>query len=254
MKPEDRRRRRRVWPAVGACCAAYAALLAALAFGAGRSCDGRGAAAVLLFTEPALMAGAVVCLASAASRRGLRVVGLLAAVLAGLAAMAILSAAVVWLAARGAYGVGVVLCAQLVFVAFGLLLAGLLVALRRAGGEPLAAQLVTLCVAAALVGTVFYADPIVEGRGSPEARRRVIRAALAVNPLTAVSGSLLEVDLMRRRVMYDKISVIGRWYQVPYPRWWTTACGYGVAAVALFGAAALFEAFARRRRKEGAAV
>ena len=130
------------------------------------------------------------------------------------------------------------LAAQLVVFSFALLMGMIFAFVRCWGAELLLAQLVCLFVACVLVGTVFYADPIIEAQKTPEARSRVITVALALNPITAVSRSLLGVDLLRRPVMYDRISVIGRWYQTPYGTWWKTACGYLAASVVMMAGAA----------------
>ena len=91
------------------------------------------------------------------------------------------------------------------------------------------------------MGTVFYADPIIEVQKSQEARGTVMRVILASNPLTAISWSLLEFDLMRQQLMYDRFSGIGREYgepghRVSYPDWWRTSGAYLlVSLVVLFG-------------------
>jgi hypothetical protein len=134
----------------------------------------------------------------------------------------------------GATGVAGALLAQLVIVAFCGLLASVFALVRCSGSELLFAQLVSIFVACVLLGTVFYADPLIEAEQSPESRSAVIHAALAVNPVTVISGSLLEFDLMRRPVMYGRISVIQR-YQFSYPRdWWEVLAGYAAVSFVLF--------------------
>jgi len=132
------------------------------------------------------------------------------------------------------------LIAQLVILSFCLLLGAVFALVRCSGSELLFAQLVAILVASMLLGTVFYADPIVESQKSPEARSTVISLALAANPITAISGALPNFDLMRREMMYSRISVIGRFYPANYPEWWRTALGYMVtASVILLGAGVL---------------
>lgn len=218
----------------------YVASLVVLTAVAAAHSHGRTPTAVVVFAEFGLVAAFVAFVGGLHDPRKMGVGRFLVrllllcagAALAGGAVLAVASAAGVATALAGG------LAAQLVVFSFALLMGMIFAFVRCWGAELLLAQLVCLFVACVLVGTVFYADPIIEAQKTPEARSRVITVALALNPITAVSRSLLGVDLLRRPVMYDRISVIGRWYQTPYGTWWKTACGYLAASVVMMAGAA----------------
>ena len=228
-------RRAAIWLAV------YFVSFGSFAFFASLYCDGRGLMATLVFVECAVLAAVIALFAAKSDPRQLGIRRFILRLSVFCVSALLLSSAVLtaaW-AVWGAEPLVGGLAAQLVILSFCLLL-GAIFALARCGGtEPLFAQCVCWFVACVLMGTVFYADPIVEAQPSPKARSVAIRAALAVNPITAISWSLLEYDLMRRQIMYDRISVIGRWYRTPYPQWWATACGYVALSVVILAGAGL---------------
>ncbi|MFO7897564.1 MAG: hypothetical protein R6V58_00715 [Planctomycetota bacterium] len=224
--------------------AAYAVIFSALAWLAAVRCPRPARALVLMFAECSLLSVAAIGLAASADPAGLAacfrrvVVGLLPLAAVSVA-LSVAAGVAPWTALAGA---------QVVIVAFCVLLAAVFLWVRCVGGEPFPAQFVTVMAGAGLMGTVFYANPLVERDQSPEARGRVIRVVLAVNPMAAISYSLLRFDMMRRQLMYDRISVIARWYRVTYPAWWQTACGYAAAAGLLAGAAGVCHRFRLRLR------
>lgn len=231
----------------------------AFAFIASRHCTGRSLMATLTFVECAVLGGVVAMFAVNYDPRELRISGFLARLLAVCVCTQLLGSAILALAAA-AWGGGPLaggLAAQVVILAFCVLLGSIFAFVRCSGSELLFAQLVTIFAACALIGTVFYADPIVEVQKSPEARSMAIRVILGSNPLTAISWSLLEFDLMRRQLMYDRISVIGGHYGEPghtvsYPEWWRTAGAYLiVSAVMLAGGGILRRHRIARLRRAG---
>ncbi len=230
------------------------------AFVASRHCRGRGLMATLTFVECAAMAAVAAMFAVNSDPRRVGVRGFVVRLVFVCALTQILASGVLivawwqWDAAPLAGG----LAAQLVILAFCVVLGSVFSFVRCSGSELLFAQLVTIFVACAMMGTVFYADPIVEAQKSPEARSMVIRGILATNPLTAISWSLLEFDLMRRQLMYDRISVIGGSYGEPghnvsYPTWWGTAGAYVIVAFVLFVGGAILRRhrIMRLRRSAG---
>ncbi len=222
--------------------AVYLIVFAAFAFVASRHCAGRGLMATLTFVECAVLAAGVAlfCVKFDPRRFGVR---LFVAALSAVCVLTLLAGVLVLVAAWALWGAAPLiggLAAQLVIFSFCMLLAAVFALVRCSGSELLFAQLVCILVACVLMGTVFYADPIIEAQGSSEAKRMVIRAALTINPITAISGSLLGFDMMREQIMYDRISVIARWYKVPYPEWWQAMCGYlALSVVVLSGAGVL---------------
>jgi hypothetical protein len=230
------------WRKAGFWSAAYLVAFGAFAGIASLGCRGESLTASLTFVECAALAAAVPLFAVRRDPRRFGVLGFLWRIAAIVLGAIVISSAVMLVAraALAAEAVGGALIAQGVIFAFCLLLASVFAVVRCSGSGLLFAQLVAIFVACALLGTVFYADPIIEAQRSSEARGTVIHAALAVNPVTAISGSLLHFDLMRRTVMYGRISVIGQWYPFDYPDWWTVLAGYaGVSVVLLSGAALL---------------
>ena len=223
------------------CLLAFPVAFGAFAYLASRHMGGRSLMAALVFLEcaAAALVSAVAFVDFEPRKLGVwgflfRVAAACAAVVAGGFAVLVL-AAVLWGAEPLAGG----LLAQVVVISFCLLLGAVYALVRRAGAEPFLSQLVSIFVGCVLMGTVFYADPVVEAQSSPERRSLAIRAVLAANPMTAISWSLLRFDLMRRQIMYDRISVIGRFYRTEYPPWWKTAAGYVIASAVLLGAASL---------------
>ena len=227
---------------IGLFLAAYFLLFGAFGLVASRQSNGRGLMATLTFVECAALAVVTALFSVSFDPRelGVRRAVLRVLCVCGLTELAsVVVLGVAWLAWGAAPFVGG-LAAQLVILAFCLLLASVFALIRCSGSELLVAQLVSIFVACALMGTIFYADPLVEAQRSPEARSMMITGILATNPITAISWSLLEFDLMRQQLMYDSISVIGRWYRTPYPKWWSTTLVYtAVSAVTLVGAGLL---------------
>ncbi len=219
--------------------AAYLVGYAGFAVIASQSCAGPGLMPVLVFAECAVLACGTALVAARFDPQRLGVWRFAARVAAVCGGAALVSALVlIGAAMAGAKPLVGGLLAQVVIFAFCLLLAAVFAFVRCIGAEPMAAQFVSLVMACALVGTVFYADPIVETEMPPATRSRVINAVLAPNPIMAITWSLLRFDLLHRQVMYDRISVIGRFYAYEYPQWWTVSCGYIVcAALLLCGAA-----------------
>jgi len=244
---QEQKRAAGLWR-LGVWLAVYLVAFGVFAFIASRHCTGLRLMVLLVFTETAALAAFGVFAAAAFDPTTCGVGGCLRRFAGTAAAMVAVSAATLTVAAVawGAAGLGAALLAQIVVVCFLLLLASVFCLIRRLGSELLTAQLVSLMVAAALLGTVFYIDPAVEAAEDSDTRAVVVRATLASNPLTAVSWSLFRFDLMRARVMYDRVSVIGRYYRTPYPAWWQTAEGYACVFAALFGASVL----AGRRRRQ----
>ncbi len=242
----------RVWRAA-VWLAAYLIGYAGFAVAASQWCAGRGLMAVLVFAECAVLACGTVLVAAWLDPKRLGVWRFIARAAAACGGAVVVSAAVIAGAAlAGAEPLGGGLLAQVVVLAFCLLLAAAFALVRCIGAEPMAAQFVSLLVACALVGTVFYADPLVETEMPPETRSRVINAVLAPNPIMAITWSLLRFDLLHRQVMYDRISVIGRFYAYEYPRWWAVSCGYLVcAALMLLGAARFRRCVPARRGASG---
>jgi hypothetical protein len=204
---------------------------------AAQHCEGRGLMAALTFVECALAAVLVSLVAPGIDAARVGVVPFLWR-FAGICAAALALSAVVIVISRvaaGAVPLSGGLLAQLVIFTFCILLGSVFALVRCSGSELFFAQLVTVFVACALLGTVFYADPVIEARQDPETRSVVIGAVLSANPVMAISGSLLRHDLLRQELMYGKISVIAS-YRVSYPEWWKTSIEYLVlSAVMLAG-------------------
>jgi hypothetical protein len=230
------------WWKVGLGLAVYLAGFAVFARCAAMHCSGRSLMAVLAFIECALMAVVVAVFVVDRDPREIGLLRLLALSMA-ICGVAVILSSLVLVLAWAVWGAGPLagaLVAQGVILSFAALLVSVFCLVRCSGSELLFAQLVLIFVACALLGTVFYADPLIEANWDPQQRGSVIRLVLAASPVTAISWSLLEFDLVRQQLMYDHVSVIGRWYQSTYPDWWQTVVGYLlVFAVFMVGAALL---------------
>jgi len=235
--------------------AAYLLAFAVFAVVASARSTGNSLMAALTFVECAVIAGAVALFAVYVDPRD-RGLGPFLLRMGAVCGLTVLTSSLVlagaWLLAGAGPIIGGLL-AQLVIVAFGFLLASVFAIIRCLGAEPLFAQLVSILVACALMGTVFYANPIIEADWSSGTRSTIIHATLAVNPVTAISSSLLGLDLMRStrgQLMYDRISVLGG-YLRGYPPWWETLCGHvGAALLVLAGAGLSRRRYLSRRAYE----
>ena len=258
---ESREAGLQLWPIV-VWLAVFVAGFGIFAFIASRdSGGGSSLMATLTFVECAVLAGVVAMFAVDCDPRELGVRGFVVRLLVPCVATQLLASGVLTIAhfAWRASPLGGALAAQLVILAFCLLLGSVFSFIRCSGSELFFAQLVSIFTACALMGTVFYADPIIEVQKSPEARSRVMRAILATNPLTAISWSLLAFDVMRSghaTLMYD-VTVMGHRYNEPgrsvsYPDWWRTARAYVVVSlVMLFGGGILRRHRIMRLRRSG---
>jgi hypothetical protein len=231
---------RTVWRA-GIALVVYLVAFAVFAWFASRHCPGSGLTTALVFVECALGAVLLGVFVVELDPRRLGVVRFAAGIGGLLAGLAVASALVL-VAARllwGAVPLVGALYAQVVIVSFCVLLASVFALVRCSGSELFFAQLVCIFVACVLMGTVFYADPVIESQGTAGGKRIAIAVVLATNPLGAISDAL-EFGWMHEDLMYRRFSVIGRWYYPSYPEWWGTASGYlAVSAVLLVGAGLL---------------
>ncbi len=103
---------------------------------------------------------------------------------------------------------------QLILVAFAALLWALGAAARTLGATPPWPQLIASAVGLAMVGDVFFANPIIETVG-PGLRLAAVAFALWANPWLAAAGSILEADPVRTAALY-RFSVIPE-YAFRYP-------------------------------------
>jgi len=103
---------------------------------------------------------------------------------------------------------------QVVLAAFAALVWALAAGAQTLGATPPWPQLVASAVALAMVGDVFFANPIVETCG-PAVRLSAVALALWANPWLAAAGSILEADPVRTAALY-RFSVIPE-YAFRYP-------------------------------------
>ena len=142
---------------------------------------------------------------------------------APLAAVAGIGLAACWLGSRGGVALVRLAWCQVFLLSFAALLvavASLALSLRL---RPTTAQLVATLLALAMVGSIFCANPLIEGTRSPAARTATIQAVLWANPWLIVGGTILDADPVRARRLYSW-SVIS-YYSFRYP-----ASGQGGAA------------------------
>jgi len=103
---------------------------------------------------------------------------------------------------------------QLVLLAFAALAWAIATAAQTLGARPPWPHLIASGVALAMVGDVFFANPMIETVG-PGLRLAVITFALWANPWLAAAGSILEADPVRTAALY-RFSVIPE-YAFRYP-------------------------------------
>jgi len=110
---------------------------------------------------------------------------------------------------RGATTAGDLIGPHLFLLSFAAVLWALWTCAWRAGLRPTTAQLVATAVGLAMVGNVFYANPLVEATGTPAARSAVIQTTLWTNPWLIAGGSILHADPLRAERLYA-------WSVIPY--------------------------------------
>lgn len=128
------------------------------------------------------------------------------------------------------------LLAQVVVLAFSLLIAAVTWYVSSLSGELFWAQFVSLIIAILMVGSLFYGNSLITGHTTPAGRHAAVNTIIYVNPLMAVSQSLLGFDLLRWQMMYDRFCVIGGHYKYIYPVWWKVSLVYVAAAGLIFAA------------------
>ena len=180
----------------------------------------------LLAVEAVAIAVTVPLLAARAADRSWarRLVALLVPVLGtGLAAFIVIVAAT-----RGAVSPLALALAQLFLLGFAFLLSAVVSLVAACGARPATAQFAATFLALAMLGSVFFANALVEAAEGESAKMSVIHAVLWTNPWLIVGGSILEADPLRSENLYSWSVII--YYGFRYP---ASALG-GPAARAAF--------------------
>jgi len=165
------------------------------------------------------------------------------------AAIAGISFAACWLGTRGGVSLARLAWCQVFLLSFAALLVAVASLALRLRLRPTTAQLVATLLALAMVGSIFCANPLIEGTRSPAARTATIHAVLWANPWLIAGGTILDADPVRARRLYSW-SVIS-YYSFRYPASgqggaaWVTAAYAAVSLAA--GALAALLAWLRRR-------
>jgi len=143
---------------------------------------------------------------------------------------------------------------QAFLLSFAALLVGLTALCACAGFGSTSAQLAATLVALAMLGNVFYANPLIEAAPTPAIRVATIQTVLWTNPWLLAGGTILEADPVRAKRLYSW-SVIS-YYSFSYPvSDLGSVRGPAVATSAYFAAAlvlavlARLVVWARRRRR-----
>ena len=121
---------------------------------------------------------------------------------------------------------------QLPAAGFAALVWAIATATRRCGARAPLPQVVASFVAIAMVGNVFFANPLVEAFGPGEAKLVAVALVLWTNPWLAAAGSVLEADPLRSAALY-RFSVIPE-YGFRYPA--STLSSAGVRALVVAAA------------------
>ena len=111
------------------------------------------------------------------------------------------------LAVAAVYGIGVAL---VLFVAYE--------SFRNLRANPVLAQVLAAVLWALLLGTVYYANPIVEAAPDRETRHLWTTLLVGANPPLMLAHHALDVDLLRRPLLYSVVSVIPE-FGYRYPGW-----------------------------------
>lgn len=214
-----------VFAAASLAVAAVAAFLIASAAGR-RGASGERAAAAFLVVQAVVLALGAPLLHSTLRREapGGR------AALGGLAFGVFFAAACVLLSRwASALDWGRLAGAQAVMFGFAALAWSLSAAATRCGAREPTAQVAATAVALAMVGNVFFANPLIEAFGAGGAKLAAVAITVWTNPWLAAAGSIIEADPLRSEALY-RFSVIP-YYAFRYPA--ASLGGVGLRAVLL---------------------
>jgi hypothetical protein len=102
-------------------------------------------------------------------------------------------------------------------------------------------QLVISLLVGLMMGTVFYANPIIElVRQNLVLRQLVIKMVMVVNPMLVIAGNFFSHDILRGRQLYY-LSDIGPFYPYTYPAWGSVLAGYVIISLVAIGLGYLFK-------------
>jgi len=134
---------------------------------------------------------------------------------------------------------------------FATVLIGVGALARRLGARACTGQAAAYAAAALMLGTVFYANPVIAStRG--RAKVAVVQAAVVANPMVCVAGAAVDYDIMlsrRTSASFYNQSLIGPDHLYRYPRWWRAAAGYCVVGIVFL--AVSFIGSAKTRKVSG---
>lgn len=171
-----------------------------------------------------------------------------------------LAAFVVILAAtRGAVSPLALALAQVFLLGFAFLLSAVVSLIAACGARRATAQFVATGLALAMLGSVFFANALVEAAEGESAKMSVINTVLWTNPWLIVGGSILEADPLRSENLYSWSVIIYYGFQYPAAALGSPAARAAVATLVYGIAGLLLEALGwlalriRRSRKAHAA-
>lgn len=128
----------------------------------------------------------------------------------------------VFLTSLGLFGTprpGVAVQGVVFLFSFSILISGITIGLQGIGVALFPARWTSTVIGLLLVGSFVYLSPLADHfYNRPELRQIIIGFATQVNPVLAMSGGILEQDLLRGAFLYEHLS-IGRYYSYRVPSW-----------------------------------
>lgn len=116
----------------------------------------------------------------------------------------------------------------LFLTSFSFLLTGLMVGVQGVGTSRFLARWTSTLIGLLLAGSFIYLSPFADHfYDRPQLRNAIIALATQCNPVLAMSGGILEQDLLRGAFLYEHLS-IGRYYSYSAPSWITVGLVYTV--------------------------
>lgn len=117
----------------------------------------------------------------------------------------------------------------LFLIIYGLMIGSLCLLLVSLGVSGNLMQVIVTLITFLMLGTVFYANPLIESAPSNQIRQAIVQWSINLNPILIIAGTVFNYDIMLSPLMY-RISLI-QYYPHYYPEWWNFIAAYLVVGV-----------------------
>lgn len=118
-------------------------------------------------------------------------------------------------------------------IGYGLMLTSLCLLMMSSAVSSNLTQVIVTALAFLMLGTVFYANPLIESTPSNQIRQGIVQWSINLNPILVIAGTVFNYDIMLSPLMY-RISLI-QYYPHYYPEWWNFIVAYLVVGLICLG-------------------